>query len=255
MQRVLAAAVAAAALVTASPAQAAVDPVKALKKQFVTGHGVKISEVARMRSKGEKPEIVQITGTLAFSGSGVVASDMTMRGFRTKATLRFLVVGKQLYLHAGEFGGRLPEGKTWVRMGDATNASATTQPVDIFRLRELKGLLSHAGSAKSGLYRGSLTSGQTRKVTGGRGDQSFGYRLTIGSNGLPSRLFTDSKVAVDRHLWLRETTDTRYTAWGHKVTIEAPPEDQVIDADEADAALDEVRDELQIISNEALATR
>ncbi|WP_433437505.1 hypothetical protein [Nonomuraea sp. CA-141351] len=43
--------------------------------------------------------------------------------------------------------------------------------------------------------------------------------------------------------------------WGHKVTIEAPPEEKVIDVEDASATLDEALDELQIISNEALASR
>ncbi|GAA3243514.1 hypothetical protein [Nonomuraea helvata] len=250
MKRVLAAAVAAAALVTASPAQAAVDPVKALKKQFVAGHGVTISEVSRTQQEGKKLEYLRMTGTFAFGESGVVASDITLRGAlkpSSEAALRFLIIGKKVYAQSAGFKRELPEGKSWLLLDDASNASATTQPIDIFRSGKLKSLLSHAKSAKGGLYRGSFH--------GDRERQAFDYRLSVSSTGLPSRFHTSSKSDYGTLGWYRETTDSRYTAWGHKVTIEAPPEDQVIDIKDAEAALDEVLEEIQVIPNEALATR
>ncbi|MFI7127582.1 hypothetical protein ACIBQ1_17925 [Nonomuraea sp. NPDC050153] len=261
MKRVLAAAVAATALITATPAQAAApDPVRALQKQFAPGHGVKISEVSRTESKGEKSLTFRMTGVFAFGESGVVASDVTMRGRFTKSspeyTFRFVVVDKQVYVQGEGFEKEMPEGKSWVRLGDAARASATSHPIDIFRPAALKGLLSHARSVKGGLYSGSLTAGQTRKLNGGKGGTPMDYRLSIGSTGLPSRFRTSSKLDLAEWGRLGETTDTRYSAWGHKVTIEAPPEEQVIDSEDIEnAELDELMEELQIIPNEALASR
>ncbi|MET7332412.1 hypothetical protein [Nonomuraea sp. NPDC005650] len=263
MKRVLAAAVAATALITATPAQAAAapDPVKALQKQFVAGHGVKISEVTRTESPGEKPQTSRKTGVYAFGESGIVAADLTTRSNYLKSspeiTLRLVIVDKQVYVQGGDLEKRLPEGKTWVHLGSTTNVSASSQPVDPFRPAALKGLLSHARSVKGGLYSGSLTLGQMRKLNRGRGSSlPIDYRLSTGSTGLPSRFRTSSTLNLGGWGRLGDTTDTRYSAWGQKVTIVAPPEEQVIDSEDIkNAELDELMEELQIIPNEALASR
>ncbi|MDX3109480.1 hypothetical protein [Nonomuraea angiospora] len=260
MKRVLAAAVAAAALLTAAPAQAAApDPVRALEKQFVAGHGVKISEVSRMEATDEAPSTSQMTGTYAFGESGIVAADLTMRSRPKKSsplmTFRFVIVDKQVYVQGQGLEKELPEGKTWVRLGGAANATVTSHPVDIFRPAALKGLLSHARSVKSGLYSGSLTSKQLSKLNASKSGLPMDYRLNIGPTGLPSRLRTSSQLDFGKW-WVRETADTRYSAWGHKATIEAPPEEQVIDSkDIENTGLDEMLEALQLIPNEALASR
>ncbi|MFI9589537.1 hypothetical protein [Nonomuraea sp. NPDC052265] len=71
MKRLLAAAVTAAALVPAAPAQAAGDPGAVLKHQFVPGHGVTISETTRYTSdRPRDTEVTQITGAVEFGASG-----------------------------------------------------------------------------------------------------------------------------------------------------------------------------------------
>ncbi|MEW1838165.1 hypothetical protein AB0392_09420 [Nonomuraea angiospora] len=261
MKRVLAAAVAAAALVTATPAQAAApDPVKALQKQFVAGHGVKISEVSRMEATDAAPSTSRVTGTYAFGDSGIVAADLTLRSKPKKSspvmTFHFLIVNKQVYAQGQGLEEDLPEGKTWVRFGSTANVTGTSHPVDIFRPAVLKGLLSHARSVKSGLYSGSLTAKQLRKLNKDRGGLPMDYRLHIGPTGLPSRFRTSSDLNFGKWWGVRETADTRYSAWGHKVTIEAPPEEQVIDSkDIENTELDEMLEALQLIPNEALASR
>ncbi|MBE1590089.1 hypothetical protein ACFPOI_03595 [Nonomuraea angiospora] len=259
MKRVLAAAVAAAALLTAAPAQAATpDPVKALKKQLVPGHGVKVSELSRSMGKGKKPTALRVTGTFEFGASGVVASDVILRGSFLKPSekidFRAVTVGNQAYVQSEALTKTLPEGKTWLLMGDASRASGTFHPLDIFQPAQLKGLLSHAKSSTGRLYRGTLTTKQTAKLRGLYFGPSVDYRLSVDSTGLPSRFFTGVKSSSSS-----ETVDTRYSDWGHKVTIKAPPEELVISSEELNRqALDEMLQELQefqLIPNEALASR
>ncbi|MEU6777873.1 hypothetical protein ABZ912_01630 [Nonomuraea angiospora] len=250
MKRVLAAAVAATALVTAAPAQAATpDPVKALKSKFLPGHGVKVSELMRMVSKGKKPDAIRMTGAFEFGKSGVIASDVTLRFVEhsKKFTLRAVTVGKQMYFQSDEFK-ELPEGKTWVRMGKASRADVSYHPIDLFRPAQLKGLLSHAKSSTGGLYRGTLTTKQASKLTGLYYGPGVDYRLSVGSAGLPSRFFTSQKNPSAS----LETVDTRYSGWGHKVTIKAPPEELVTSSEEV---IDGILQELQVLPNEALASR
>lgn len=253
MKRVLAAAVAATALVTAAPAQAATpDPVKALKGQFVPGHGVKVSELDRMAIEGKKPTAVRVTGAFEFGKSGVVASDVTLLEPSKKVTLRAVVVGKKVYFQSDEFEKKLPEGKTWLLMSEAVRANLSFHPIDVLRPAQLKGLLSHARSGTGGRYRGTLTTKQTSKLSGGYFGPSVDYRLNVDSTGLPSRFSTSLKASLGS----LETVDTRYSAWGHKVTIKAPPEELVASSEELSAAaIDAMLQELQIIPNEALASR
>ncbi|MGW6493941.1 hypothetical protein [Nonomuraea angiospora] len=253
MKRVLAAAVAAAALVTATPAQAAApDPVKALKSQFMPGHGAKISELLRVVVKGKKPVALRMTGTFEFGKSGVVASDVTVRGSfpepSRKLRLRIVTVGKQIYVQSDEFKKELPEGKAWLRVGKASRSETTYQPIDLFRPAQLKGLLSHAKSGTGGLYRGTLTIEQARKLTRIYYGPGVDYRLSVGASGLPSRFSTSQKEPSGS----LETVDTRYSGWGHKVTIKAPPEELVTSSEEL---IDEMLQELQLLPNEALASR
>ncbi|MFB4283070.1 hypothetical protein ACBJ59_47760 [Nonomuraea sp. MTCD27] len=256
MKRVLAAAVAAvvtgAVLLGAAPAQAAApDPVKAVKSKFAPGHGVKISEVMMMWSMGKKSVFIEITGTYGFGRSGVVASDLTLRSVLAKgATTRLRTVGTRAYMSGDELEKSLPEGKTWVRMDDLdAGRTPSSQPVDIFRLPQLKGLLSHASSVQNGVYRGELSRKQANALGGGA---TFGYRLSTDSAGLPTRLYTVQEPLFGGG---GDSTDTRYTAWGHEVSIVDPPDHEVITADAlTDAARDKLLEEIQEIPDEALGS-
>ncbi|SEG99577.1 hypothetical protein SAMN05444920_113173 [Nonomuraea solani] len=253
MKRVLAAAVAAAALLGASPAQAVApkDPVQAVKSRFAPGHGVKISEINLIGKSS-----IKLKGTYGFGRSGVVAADLSFTSdifSRKSSTLKIRTVGKYAYMSSDDVDLRLPEGKTWIRMKGGGRAAISSQPVDLFRPPQLKALLSHAGSVRDGVHRGTLTDRQARKVSDGRGHDGFGFRLSTDASGLPTRLYTTDKESISK---AAEYTDTRYTAWGHEVTIAPPPDHEVIDEDAvADAIVDELLDELKVIPNEALGSQ
>ncbi|MEU6716248.1 hypothetical protein ABZ897_32695 [Nonomuraea sp. NPDC046802] len=271
MKRLLAAAAAAAALVSASPAQAAPtvtptptappvaakpvaapDPVKALKSQFVAGRGVKVSESLRMEAKGKKLTSVQFSGVYEFGPSGVVSADVTQR-VRTPqgkkvADVRFLIVGKNVYLQNDAVKADMPEGKTWVRFENSGKPYPANHPLDVLQPADLERLIKRAKPAKNGVYQGSITAKQVRDLKI-RMRVPFTYRLSLDSAGLPSAF--RSTLQYNNKSTTQRILDSRYSAWGQKVTIKAPAEEQVIDIKDLGPALQE---EIQELPNEALAS-
>ncbi|NUP02732.1 MAG: hypothetical protein HOV96_12755 [Nonomuraea sp.] len=241
MKRLLALAAAAATLVTALPAQAApVDPAKALKKQFVPGHGVTISETSASSAPDRRSEVSRITGSVEFGRSGPAASDITLRSMgKQEDRVRILSVGGHYYVRSPLLVHDLPMGKTWVLM-DSLKGKPRFSEQRIAPLAPMvpKSLVEHAKSVKDGLYRGSLTYEQARAIGG---DQAFDYRLTLNSQGLPVR-FVSSRKSGPGTSWPTYTSETRLSDWGAEIMIKEPPADEVISSseleDEALAELD-----------------
>ncbi|MGW0802004.1 hypothetical protein [Nonomuraea sp. NPDC002799] len=251
MKRILAglALASAAVLMTAAPAQAApVDPAKALKKQYAAGNGVRFSETASTRTDG-KGSTLRSTGALGFGKRGIVAWNQRNRGTSGSGLIfttllsppQMIVVGGQAYVQGGVFSEDLPEGKKWVSYDETTARPGTgAQTLDIFEPKVLKALVSHAKSFKGGTYQGSLTFGDLSKIYGERVDKrtskiSVHYVLGVNSKGLVTRI--RSTYSLDYGILGKTTAsvDTRYTGWGAKITIKAPPADQVIDISELGA--------------------
>ncbi|GAA4939426.1 hypothetical protein HD597_009106 [Nonomuraea thailandensis] len=256
MKRTLAAAVAAATLLGAAPAQAAApDPVRAVKRQLVVGHGVKISETVSAQVKGKKDVYFQTAGTFGFGTSGVVAADLTLRTtlISDKPTsMRLLMVGKRAYMRSDAIQDHLPEGKTWVRMEDDESLrTPSSQPVDLFRPPQLKGLLSYAESVRNGVRRGTVTGKQGYRISEGRVTGTFDFRLSTDSTGLPTRLHTTTQDFDSGPL---EHVDTRYSAWGHSVTITDPPDHEVVGLDELASSLEWELEEYLEIADDAVAS-
>ncbi|GAA2210737.1 hypothetical protein GCM10009850_061960 [Nonomuraea monospora] len=255
MKKAVAVAVAAATLVGAVPAQAsAPDPVRAVKRQFVAGHGVKFSET--LIAEGKKEVYMRVTGTYGFGPSGVVAADLTLRSTlvsKKPTTMRLLAVGKRVYMQTDELRKDFPEGVKWIRMEDTEGRlrAPSNQPVDIFQLPQLKGLLSHATSVRNGVHRGTLTGRQANQIKASMSTNGFDYRLSTGSTGLPTRLRTAVKDSLFTSL---NHVDTRYSAWGHAVTISEPSDDEVIDIDDLSADLADDLVDVQEIPDGALGS-
>ncbi|WP_181019855.1 hypothetical protein [Nonomuraea typhae] len=223
-----------------APAQAAPkDPVAALKKQFVAGHGVRVAETVKIESDGRK-NTATTTGVLAFGKSGVVASDLRLKG-KGGAGLgasRTISVKGHTFLQGGIFGENLPEGKKWVRYPSAgASPLGMNQLIDVFQPKVLKTVLAKAKPGKGDVYRGSITMKDLTKASGGKITGRFAkvkidYLVDLDSRGLVSRV--TSTVALDFGLLgtIKSTADSRYTAWGARVTVKAPPKDQWIDFSE-----------------------
>ncbi|MEV1166814.1 hypothetical protein [Nonomuraea sp. NPDC049784] len=244
MKRILAglALTTAAALVTATPpAQAApVDPVKALKSQYVAGHGVRISEKSWMTVDGKSMGTSTTTGGIEFGKSGVVASDFRNRK-PGKSSLfappRVITVGGHSYVQGGLYSEDLPEGKKWVRYTGQATGSTYNQIIDIFEPKVLKVIVSHAKSFKGGTYKGSLTYSELAKVYGEKlggplGKIKIDYALKVNSKGLPTQLTSGWTMDFGVLGKTRSTSETRYLGWGSKVKIKAPAEDQWVDVDD-----------------------
>lgn len=233
-----------AALMTATPAQAApVNPVKALKKQYVAGHGVRVSETSRTTMNGKNGQTRTTNGTLGFGKSGVVAADLRFRDNGGMAgglmPSRSITVGKQTYVQGGIYSENLPEGKKWVRYADPS-VIYTSQPLDVFDSKVLKALVSKAKSSKSGTYRGSLTFADVSKLYGEKIDKRLGkikinYALDLNSKGLINSVRSEYTMDFGVLGSTTTTVSTRFTGWGAKITIKAPPSDQVADYSELGA--------------------
>ncbi|GAA2390903.1 hypothetical protein [Nonomuraea africana] len=245
------------ALVGAAPAQAApkADPVKALKAQFTPGKGVTFSSVVRMGGSGETLITTRENGTIGFDKSGPAASDITFKmqldptlkalleeedqasfAVLAKPTRTISVKGKT-YVSGSMVAQVLPEGKTWVRY---TGAASTNRGegafLDVFEPATLKTLVAGASSYRNGVAKGTISTAKLRSVsrTFRSGGDSIGakkitWALWINAKGQVTRV--SAKMAVPmRGVTLEMTQDSRFSGWGAKVAISAPPSAQVVDS-------------------------
>ncbi|MEU6743973.1 hypothetical protein [Streptosporangium sandarakinum] len=255
--------------VTATPAVAqadAPDPARAIKRQLRSEHGVRISETDRFYFGAKSTTSgsgTRITGRLRLAPSGPVAADLTWRDLPApkagrlppgkQTSHRMIRVGGNTYDDAAHYpGGPVPEGKKWIRFPDAhrgrTNRDmardASLQPIDLYDTSLMKTLLkcSKIERVSGGLlYRGTLSRKELGRLskgafidwTSGRpvGAKSKGkvsWRLWTDRTGLPKRLVTADTVGEGKDPLVKRS-DTRYTGWGSRPVITAPPADEVID--------------------------
>ncbi|GAA3718637.1 hypothetical protein GCM10022224_100460 [Nonomuraea antimicrobica] len=242
MKRILAglALASSAALMTAAPAQAApVDPVKALKKQYVTGHGVRVSESAKTVVDGKSSATMTTNGAFGFGGSRVVAADLRTeaKGGTGLEPSRLITVGKHSYAQGGLFSVDLPEGKKWVRYPYDGGPLLTSQPLNVLDPKVLKTLVSKAKSFKGGTYQGAISFGDLskfygEKISGKIAKVKINYSLDVNSKGLVDRIRSQYTMDFGVLGSTTATVNTRFTGWGAKTTVKAPPADAVVDISE-----------------------
>ncbi|MEU6407524.1 hypothetical protein [Microbispora sp. NPDC046933] len=259
---------------TSTQAQApAADPVAALRKQFVAGHGVRFVSSGSMSVVGVPAITFTSNGGYAFGRSGIVASDATQK---TKYSdllkdeenledlqglndpVRTIVIGKTGYLSGGVYAGLLPEGKTWLRVPGLKPGSSSTlgfvNPADwqslkaVLATTKAKGPGGNVNGAKTTLYRGSITLGQLMKVNpslndglaalgSNPGKTVVSWKLWIGPDQLVRRASTsaDLKMKVDKSSFTFTLSDvTTFAGWGKKVTVKAPPASTVANLTDLD---------------------
>ncbi|MEU6413292.1 hypothetical protein [Microbispora sp. NPDC046933] len=257
----------ASASVAAGPAAAQggpPDPVDALKRQFREEHGVRTSETARVFFGAKSGSAFRISGEVQFGPSGPVAVDLTWRDVpdpgtgagrapsERPASYRVIRVGEDVYYDVAQYPGPVPDGKKWIRRNHAAGMTrylapaASLQPVDVYDPSILKAVLKRSTTTPvSGglLYRGTMSHKEMGRVSKGRyvdpysglsAKKSKGkvsWRLWTGHDGLVTRLVTtDTLGAGKASVFAR--TDTRYTGWGCRLVITAPPADEVIEQDD-----------------------
>ncbi|WP_329090180.1 MULTISPECIES: hypothetical protein [unclassified Streptosporangium] len=254
---------------TAPAAQAAAaDPVSALKRHFRTHRGVKLTENTKIVGEGKKNKTIftRRSGVLEFGKTGLVASDLTTRfdlpapsdelkGLFTPS--RTISLKGVSYTSGGIFAESMPEGKKWLRTrGDTVSlVSAVQQIISTVEPGTLKATLAHTGAKRPGgtwdgtrttVHSGTITLAElfkvspavrtmlTKKPTGRSATLPVTWKIYIGSDQLVRRVvssYTESTQGLNS-TELTYVNDTRYTGWGTKVTVKAPPADQVVEFDE-----------------------
>ncbi|MET8005861.1 hypothetical protein [Nonomuraea glycinis] len=255
----------AAALMAATPAQAAITqapakPVTAVKKQLVPGKGVTFTERTTLDSGRMRAVFVRSSGTYQFSRSGLAASDITGK-LNIKASdladlgegsmfqslakpERTIRIGTTSYLSGSIWAELLPSGKTWYKAPGGPPAGFTGifgQPLNIVEPATLKTLFKNAKPASGG-YTGKISVRDLRKVSAYYRASSpatpsaktlksqITWRLSVNAKGLPTRLVTivpGSALAASDGAGEKMIVDTRYNGWGGKVSIKAPAADEV----------------------------
>jgi hypothetical protein len=241
-------ATAAASSATASTASAAVDPVKALQKQFAKKGGVRLVDDLGVTLNGKKLLAYRSAGVVRFGPSGVAAADVTTKGFTGgDSKIHTITLGPHSYVQTALFDDLLPEGKSWIR--EPVAAGTVAGFINVLDPRVLKAVLATTKSTAAGgtfdgtktlIYRGSVTLKQLAKVSPALRELTkqvkskkplvMPWKLWVGRDGLPRRfssslLLASSEIVGDSTM----TVDTRFKSWGVKPVIKAPPADQVID--------------------------
>ncbi len=255
----------AAALMAATPAQAAVTqapakPVTAVKKQLVPGKGVTFTERTTIDNGRMRSIFVRSSGTFQFSKSGIAASAITGKlnikasdlGELSEESLfksltkpeRTVRIGTTTYHSGSIWAELLPSGKHWYKAPHGPPAGFTGlfgQPLNIIEPATLKTLFKNAKPATGG-YTGKISIRDLRKVSAYYRAASPGtpsakalkaqitWKLSVNAKGLPTRLVTTipgSAMAVSESSREKMIVDTRYSGWGNKVSIKAPPADEI----------------------------
>ena len=256
---VLAAALVAPALVTAGAAPAAAkaaprDPGTAVQEQFTKKGGVRLAETFRMTYAKQTLLDVRRTGLLRFGPGGVASFDVTTTAKDTtdkdakKSTSRVIGVGG--YGYSQDSATELPEGRKWVRFTDHAIPPSTLS-VDILDPKVLKAVLAttkdtvqggKVDGARTVVYRGSIDLKKLAKadkqslvvalggLAGKDAAKTLSWKLWIGADNLPRRFTSSYVVLTDKKRGdALVTTDVRFTGWGTRAEVKAPPAAEVID--------------------------
>ncbi|MER6173746.1 hypothetical protein [Streptosporangium sp. NPDC001681] len=242
--------------VAATPVQAAAaDPVKALKSQFVAGKGVKFTDVTTLVEFTGNTSFLRRTGSFQFGRAGIVASDVNAKRTTDESEIpgilpwaldrpeRTIRIGTTSYYSGGPWAPS--KGKTWIKHPNGMNAGFSGwygQLVNVAEPATLKALITK-GKRTGRTYSGTISFGALEKISpwlrnvslnrlsGNSKSAVLRFRLTLGSDQLPQRLITvypgsthvSAAVGEDRQL----SVETRYTGWGSRVTVKAPPASKV----------------------------
>ncbi|MEU0483452.1 hypothetical protein ABZ260_30220 [Streptosporangium sp. NPDC006013] len=234
-------------LLTPLPARAdAPDPIKALRAQVVPGRGVTVSAVTRMLADGKHMFTSRTTRVAGFRKGGLVETDdistlsSPIRSEIPELDSSFLFpellikVDGAYYTSGGELIGTLPLGKQWVR-SRWFESSPMDVTVDLLEPGTLRALLATASSVGPRTAKGTIYASKIpgQPLGGGLGrDEKVAWALWFDAKGRVTRLTTTTSQQTNDNYELGIRSDLRFTGWGTKVTIEPPPEDLVIDAED-----------------------
>ncbi|MFB9722462.1 hypothetical protein [Planobispora longispora] len=250
------------------------DPVSALKSQFTAHRGVKLDEQGKLIGEGKTERVIlsRRAGVLEFGRKGVVASDLTSTfslpsGDKELAEefkdlfspTRVITVKGFSYTDGKFYGDAMPEGKKWVRAraGLASPGNPAQQLVNPLEPATLKAVLARTAAKRPGgtwdgartvVHSGTITLGELYKVSptvrallGAKPSATSAvlpvkWQLYIGSDRLVRRAVSSWTQSLRglTSIDLTYLNDSRYSGWGVKSAIEAPPADQVAEVGELD---------------------
>ncbi|MEU7748684.1 hypothetical protein [Nonomuraea sp. NPDC049158] len=242
--------------ITAGQAAVALDPVAALKRQFVKRHGARItvySASTTVASDSRKPTKWS-TGVVEFDKGGVMATDLTYPSPGT----RHIQTRKRFYEYDKDPALRHPK-KKWVLIDLQPPFLIEVGHIRVTDPATLKAVLATTARTQPGpvydgtrttLYEGVITFAELGKaypkMNIGFGakpedypDWTVSWKLWIGQDQLVRRAWsawrepnnTKNKSFPDEYI-SAEIVDIRLSRWGMKLHISQPPADQVITAKE-----------------------
>jgi hypothetical protein len=221
------------------------DPAAALKRRFVSGHGVSFTQTTRSNGETE----ARGNGVFEFDRSGVAASDITTKvvsanegdPFATQNSyftpVRTIWARGTAYASGDLYENALHPGEKWIRVSGGTPiayGNVLAWYVNVIDPAALKTLL--AGKKAGTRYTTTTTLGRLSKASpwlraalgklgSSLGKTKVSLKVDLGADGLPRRVVSSWKVGG----LLTTSTETRFTGWGKKVAIKAPHGATVVD--------------------------
>ncbi|WP_214408882.1 hypothetical protein [Sphaerisporangium fuscum] len=234
------------------------DPVAALQRQFVPNRGVQVTHHLKLTA-GKDFMSMSVTGKLAFGRSEVTASDLRLK-LAAKGDARILdeegptgpvrviTIGRVQYVSGQGFEKYLPVGKTWVRsqVTGGNGQKALLSPwADITDPALYRRLLASTKVKKPGgtldgtattLYAGAISIDRLLGTPPLQGvpssarpkEPKLHWKLWLGRDLLPRRLSISETEKLNSGSMVL-SGDSKFSGWGAKVVIAAPPADEVID--------------------------
>jgi hypothetical protein len=243
--------------VPASGAATAGDPVAAIQRRLIKGHGVRITEYDTFNSGAISgwERFKPTKGVVGFGDGKVVATDLWDYQVG-KAGVRDICIGDRDWEYDPK-EKRLPNGKKWVTFKWQCQLRLETGYLRLDRPAVLAAVLATTTTTKASgtydglpttLHEGSITFRQLWNVRPDlrvgslkdeHGEWAIDWRLWIGEDGLVRRAWSKWrepegdkwKGVTDGQGWFGYIRDVRYSDWGMKLTIKPPPTAQVVDGD------------------------
>lgn len=241
--------------ITADQAAVPLDPIAALKRQFVKRHGVRITVYTAstaIASDGRKPT-KESAGVVEFGKGGVMATDLTY----PSPGSRYVQTRKRFYEQLSDPAKRPPK-KKWILIGLQPPFLIEVGHIRVTDPVTLKAVLSTTARTQPGpvydgtrttLYEGVITFAQLRKAypkmrigfhsyPEDYPDWTVSWKLWIGQDQLVRRAWSAWREPNDIRdksfpdEYISAVVDTRLSRWGMKLHIGLPPADQVITAKE-----------------------
>ncbi|WP_336212387.1 hypothetical protein [Nonomuraea sp. LPB2021202275-12-8] len=234
----------------ASGSATAGDPITAIQRQLVKGHGVRITRVNTFNAGDGWERFKPTKGVVGFGDGTVKATDLWHMQLGKTGT-RIICMGGRVWEYNPQ--AKRPHGKIW-STGKWPCDGLQTGLLRLDKPAEFAAVLATTTTTKAaGIYDGSPTTLHEGSISfrqlwdvganlrgdikDEHGEWAIDWRLWIGKDGLVRRawskwrqpdLLEDSTYVQG---WYGFVADVRYSDWGTKVTIKPPPAARTIDLD------------------------